>query len=355
MIHKSSFLPPVTFNADPNEYRKLGENFERGDVRRVMNNSQLRDFRRCPHRWKVGAQEEEDTPSLEWGALLDCIVLTPDRFEKVYAVAPETFTTLAPSYVLTTEFPGEWNPRQKVCQQWKKAKEAEGVKVYTPEDYEDAKTPKEWGWIHGYCKQWRTDQEAKGKIAIKADQASEAWKAAAIIHKDERLHAFLAGAKTQVQVCVEWRDPDTKLVIPIKCLIDIVPDPGGEYGDMLGDLKSTRCAAARAWARAVHEQGYAMQAALYIDAYNAAAGLKYREFAHVVSENFHPYETARRVLSTEFLQIGRAEYMRALVDYCYCLKNDFWPGYDDMDGSSAEMIDGWRVVSPEAWMLGEPA
>ena len=82
MLRKATSLPAITHGVNPTDYRKIGEEFARGDVRRTMNVSQLREFSRCPHRWKVGGEiEKEETTSLEWGSLLDCIVTTPDRFD----------------------------------------------------------------------------------------------------------------------------------------------------------------------------------------------------------------------------------------------------------------------------------
>jgi hypothetical protein len=131
-----------------------------------------------------------------------------------------------------------------------------------------------------------------------------------------------------------------------------VPDPLSEFGTILGDLKTTISAAPRSWLDTVFKRGYHIQAALYLDAYNAATGSNYTQFAHIVQENFAPYETARRVLDAEFIQLGRAAYRRALVDYCWCLANDKWPGFDDWNAGGGDLIDGWRVVSPAAWMIG---
>ncbi len=85
--------------------------------------------------------------------------------------------------------------------------------------------------------------------------------------------------------------------------------------------------------------GLNYQAALYLDAYNAASGLKYRNFSHVISENEPPYEPTWRMLAVEFLQIGRDHYQSDLKRYCYALKHGTFRGYDT------------AIVEPEAWML----
>jgi hypothetical protein len=338
--------PAIKHGVTAAEYCALGQNFPRGDVRRVMSRSELMDFAKCPSKWKRGNPKRE-TDSMEWGSLVDCLLLTPERFEMDYAVAPETYVNAPIKYALTTEFPGgEWNPRKKPCQIWKKQTEEVGFEVLTPEALAEASKPKEWNWNATLCREWRASQEAQGKAVIKAEDASEAWKAVHRFKEDEKLSAFLKVSKRQVQVRVDYHDPDTGLVIPVKMLVDLAPDPASEFGDILGDLKTARNASPRAWSKAVAEHNYHVQAAMYLDGYNAATGLEYKKWAHLIQENVSPYETGRRILSSDFIQIGRAEYMRALVDYCFALKHDLWEGYDDNEP------DGWGIVEPEAWMLG---
>lgn len=311
----SQTYPAIKQNVDTAEYMALGRNYERGNPRRIISRSELVEFSKCPRRWKLG-MKKDDTSATDWGSLIDCLVLTPDEFEKRYAVTPETYPAV-------------------------------GKKK------DDLPTEKPWNRNATYCAEWETGERAQGRECIKPMEAAEAHKAAARIKQDDKMRDFIACSDRQVQVLVDYHDDATGLVIPVKCLLDLVPSPESEYGDTLGDFKTCRSAHPRAWGKAVAEHHYHWQAALFMDAYNAASGLKYERFAHLVQENFAPYEIGRRILSDDFLQIGRAEYRRALADYCACLEANDFPGYEDWPDHRGRVVDGWRVVEPEDWMMKE--
>lgn len=326
----SSTLPPVVYGVNPNDYH-APDQYARGDARRTMSRSELEDFHRCPSKWIRGTPEES-TKATEWGSLIDCLVLTPERFETDYAVAPETYekrTMMCPDC-------GSVSDSLK-CSKCNCARH-------------DHTLHQPWNWNAKQCEQWRTEREAEGKAIVKHSDACAAHKAVARLHEDEIISELLSVSKRQVQINVEYADPETGIVVPIKCLLDLMPDPRSKFGNMLGDLKTTFDASPSAWAKHVFWMGYANQAALYMDATNAATGRQYDTWAHVIQESEPPYETARRILDAEFLQIGRATYLRQLVDYCWCLKKNTWPGYDDWK-ARADLSDGWRIISPQAWML----
>jgi hypothetical protein len=306
----SSILSAVIPNVSPLDYHKPDQ-YPRGDARRTMSRSELSEFHRCPRKW-LSNTREESTDATEWGSLIDCLVLTPERFAEDYAIAPETY----------------------------KAKET--AKKDAP------LIDKPWNWNATECKEWRKARESEGKIVIKASESSEAHLAVHRLKEDETIFELLSVSETQVQINVEYEDPETGLIIPIKCLLDLRPMAVSVFGSILADLKTTNDAEPHAWSSHVFKYGLHTQAALYLDATNAATGLNYTDFAHIVQESSPPYETARRMLDAEYLQIGRATYLRQLVDYCACLKYNHFPGYDDWKGNTQ---DGWRIVSPQPWMI----
>jgi hypothetical protein len=128
-----------------------------------------------------------------------------------------------------------------------------------------------------------------------------------------------------------------------------VPRADTEFSSCLGDLKSTRSAALIPWARHCYDMGYYIQAAFNTDLYVAATGEDRNTFCFILSENYEPFEPARRMLSQDFLTLGRAEYRRLLGLYAKCLKSNHWPSYDDTD----EAIQGWSVVEAEPWMASK--
>jgi exodeoxyribonuclease VIII len=141
-------------------------------------------------------------------------------------------------------------------------------------------------------------------------------------------------------MCVsEYRDAETGIVVPVKILVDLAPRPETfMWGCCLGDLKTCQNAG-KSWARKVFELSYHVQAAFYLDVWEAATGEKRTEFFHVVQESFPPWEPARKILSAEFIELGRWRYQEALNRYAKCLSAGEWPGY------------GQDIVQPEPWML----
>lgn len=314
--HFQAIEPPKE-GFDPRAYHVIGSGFKRGDARRTMSRGELVEFSRNAARWVRGYNEEKESAAMEWGSLLDCLITQPGKFDELYAVAPR-------------EYPG------------------------TPKRKGDPVEMKPWRWGSTFTDSWAADQSKAGKEIATAPQAEKAFAAEERLQEDKILWNFIARSRKQVFVLVEYLDEDTRLSIPIKCLMDFAPLPDDEeYGNTLGDLKTTNDANPRKWIRTVSDYKWHWQAAMYLDAMNAAADTNYTQFAHVVQESVKPYETARRMLSEEFIQIGRAEYKRALADYCWCVKNQKFPGYDDIESMRGSIRDGWRVVEPEAWMIGE--
>lgn len=280
-------------NAD---YRK--QDGMRGDPNYAMSRSDLVEFNRCPHRWRAG-YERKDTDATDWGSIMDVLFLQPNRFNDEYAVAPATYTNEK----------GEEKP---------------------------------WNWNAKVCQQWRDERE--GKAILKADQYTEAKQSIEVLAKDTTVAELMFGAKFQVMVVGEY-DCDG-VIIPVKALIDIVPSASGQFPKSLADFKTTTSAALHSWKRSVFDYGYHTQAAMHLDLYTAATGEDRVDFRHVLQENYVPWEVGRRVLSEEFIQLGRTEYLSALKRYAACLKSNVWPSYDE-----APELNGFSLTDPEAWMV----
>lgn len=319
MFAPSKTYPPITLNVNPRDYHALGPKLPRGDAGKLMSRSELWQFAKCPRRWLLGFREETNG-SMDWGNLVDTCVLTPKLFESRYAITPETYP-------------------------------AKGKR-------KDPDEPRPWTIKANFCKQWEADREAAGKECVKGEgthAASEAWAASKRIEADLYCRELLKHSDFQVQVCVDWKDEATGLVIPIKALLDIVPR-SGPYSGIIFDLKTAKSASQGAWRKAVFNEGYHFQASLYMDALNAAITKAspnvrgFEEFGHVIQENYPPYEIGRRLLSEEYITMGREAYVAALKRYCRCLASNEWPSYDD-DGQDAGALEGFSLVQPEPWQV----
>jgi hypothetical protein len=289
-------------NINPETYHDSA--FERGDKNRVISRSDLMQFAKCPHRWFAG-YGDDDTRSKDWGGLVDCLLLTPQLFESQYAVKPLTYP-------------------------------ADGKKKG------DAPEEKPWNGNATWCRDWMEANKAKSCISHK--ELVEAQKAVALLSGDAEIADILKRGKRQVMLVATFEDAATQLKIPVKCLIDLVPDDS----QSLCDLKTTTSAELDSWQKSVYSFGYHVQAAMYLDAWNAATGEHRSWMRHIVQENFSPYEYVKRIITEDYISIGRGVYTTALRNYCDCLASGCWPGYD----ADAELqVDGWTVVEPLPWML----
>ena len=124
----------------------------------------------------------------------------------------------------------------------------------------------------------------------------------------------------------EYADKETGLTVPLKGMIDLEPRVNSTFHDSLADLKTCNSASPFPWARAVFEHGYHIQAAMYLDLYNSATGQDRTTFLHVLQESYAPWEVGKRLLSQEFLELGRLTYLTALQRYCQCLAANSRPG-----------------------------
>jgi hypothetical protein len=299
----------VSVDTDPGVYHRT-RGGDRGKPDFIMSNSEIKRFAECPQKWLLGGGEHDDTDATQWGTLVDCMALTMPAFDSRYAVCPAT--------------------------------------------YRDAKTgeDKPWNWNSNVCKAWR-DQQGE-RETIKPDMTEGAALAVKRLYDDPDIGLVLRNSQKQFFILGEYREADTGLVVPLKGLLDIVPNVKLDfYGKCLADLKTTEKAGCRGWPRKVFLWGLHIQAALYLDLYVAATGEDRSDFLHVISESDPPYEPNKVLLTSgsdmDFVEIGREAYLNALKFYCRCLKGGHWPGYAEM---SDQRIHGWAVVQPEPWMIG---
>jgi hypothetical protein len=310
MFLPSSTLPPVVFDADPAQYH-APQKARRGDHDFVMSRSELWEFTdgECPLEWRIG-KPREVTAAMKWGDLTDVLILTPERFEECFEIIPETYKTM----------------RMK-CPKCGSITDAKSCKKCGV-DRVETEVIEKWNWNSTTCEQWEEKVIAAGKRSTKAETVSHAQAAVKQFFAHPHLKAFHEVSRKQVQVNVEWHDEDTGIVVPFKCMLDLVPDPASEFGDTLADLKQTWLIRYRDWQRNVHREGLDVQAAVYLDAMNAASGLSYSHFEFHLQKSEQPWIATHRMLSPDFLLLGRNRYQDALKSYCRCVAENTWRGYD---------------------------
>jgi hypothetical protein len=285
-------------------YAEYRSDKQRGDKSYPMSRGELCKFLECPAKWVEGGAPEKKNESMEWGSLIDTLVLTPDEFAKRYVVAPVS--------------------------------------------YPDSKTGelKPWNWNATYCKQWREQHD--GATVIKHADAEFAQQAKSRLFRDPEIRELIECSDKQVMVQATYQDAETSIDVPVRILIDLLPpESHAMFGKSVVDLKTIASAQPKEYRRAVFTFGWHVQAALYIDILNAT-GQDRCDFRHIVQESEPPFITAKRLLSQEFLALGRATYRTALAAYCQCLATKTWQDYD---AYARELYQGWRMSDVEAWML----
>ena len=259
---------------------------KRGDNDYFMSRSELIEFSVCPAKWILGPHGDDSSKSTEWGSLIDCLLTQRDKFDSLFAVRPETY------------------PDKKTSE------------------------PKPFNMNSTWCKEWVESQ--KGKIVIKPEIILEAESSVKAIQSDADVSELIKVSRKQVFVIGFWEDPATKLEIPVRILLDLVPPADHPtMGKWLADFKTARSGDPAAWARVVDDSGYDVQAALYSDIYTAATKEDRTDWVFAVQENVAPFHVVKPLMSIteEFLAWGRVKYQSALTFYCQCLAKNEWPSY----------------------------
>lgn len=287
------------------EYHAYG-NAERGDHELVMSRSQLMDFAACPSRWLAG-HEIVETPEMEYGSLIDCLVTSPESFGDRFAVYPEMY----PAIVKKEEVQKAWNLNADFCLAWKRHAETGGRECVKPKHLEIA------------------------RAAVRR------------LDSCRQIRTLLDESDRQVMMVAEWADEDTGIVLLVKILIDLLPKSSSRHNDSLADFKSCRDASHDAMSKASASKNYCEQAAMYIDVHNAATGEDRELWLLACQESTAPFEPVLWQMDELFVRMGRANYQQALRNYCQCLKHNEWPSYS----KDARRIRGIGILEPLTYML----
>jgi hypothetical protein len=277
------------------------QEFKRGDARFIMSRGELMTFADCPAKWIAGV-ERGDTKATDWGDLIDSMVLSPAKFDAKFAVAPLEYKPGKP-----------WTYKADACVEWRKGKEAAGLKVTTEADMKKATT---------------------ALIGLK---------------KNRDIMELVECSKTQVMATSVFHDKETGLDIPLRVLLDLVPDKtNARWGKSLGDFKTARNAAMFAFGRQINESHYDAQCGLYRPVYVGATGEDRVDWQLAIQENEAPYHSEIYTLSEKFIENGEAKILKSLALYCWCLKNNQWPGYSM---TARIRYNGVAIIEPEDWMI----
>lgn len=304
-----------TYSAQMDEH---GDEVKRGNPNFIMSRSELAGFLLCPEKWLASSSEDEDTKATLFGRLAECIEMTPLEFDSLFIVHPENYPCDPTKKDPRTEKP--WTRKANFCDEWEERHERDGLTVVSPKVFSEARA---------------------------AYLAAEAYAPRA---------ELVLVSKKQVMVVGEWLDKATQLVIPIRCLIDLVPPADHpQFGRWLCDSKTARNGDPNTWGHVTDDRGYDIQSAIILDLYAAATKEDRTEFVHLVQENTAPYHVVKPMpqLTAEFIEFGRAKYEIALREYAQCLATGRWPSYST--GNRSVINSGLcQLIGPESvWRYRE--
>ena len=226
-----------------------------------------------PAHLKADTEAFEPSAAMIMGTLAHSLILEPDKPLAQIAVKPAEYE------------PGKkWTRQAKVCKQWEDERKAKGIVVLNEAELED---------VQGMAK------------AIAAHTVAE---------------SLLFLGLPEVSLCGYSKGNG----IDMKARLDFLPHTGNK----IIDVKTTVDASERGFMRRAYDLGYHIQAALYLDLWNALMPTEPRtEFYFVAVESSKPYAVNVFKASQEFLAKGREDYKAALTLYAQCVKNDSWPAY----------------------------
>jgi hypothetical protein len=244
---------------------------------RIVSKSMLWKFHKNPRRYR-DSPPMTITAAMKWGSLVDCLTLTPDRYEPGYRVKPETYLGPESAKKDAPMIEKPWNANSNTCKEWL-ASVGAGVEVISAEDYR------------------------------------EACNARDTLFARKEFREMMIGAQTQVGMRFDMGESvhgHEGLVIRSKSLMDIVPNRDGPWGHSLADLKMfANLNDMDDVEREIYKRGYHGQGALYLDKWNALTGEDRNEFFFVFQLSEPPYEVAIVQLSEEAILAGRKWYREA--------------------------------------------
>ena len=174
------------------------------------------------------------------------------------------------------------------------------------------------------AKEWVQQARDEGRVPLKSSELRPINDAAEAVLRHDKAAALLSQPGNP-EVSILTIDPVTD--VPLRARFDYLPYPRSPRAIGV-DLKTSRDASPRGFAKAVHDFSYDLQQEWYRHCYRLATGEEI-EFAFVVVELEPPYLVGYYNLSDAFMEMGRAKGAEARALFAECTRTGIWPGYDD--------------------------
>lgn len=335
------------FIMSPSSLKRFGENPEDW----LATGAMVAKFRKELETLEPGARrsyfkrrlKELEGPSKtqEFGLLLDCMLLTPQHFSENYAVTPSTYTEIkmqCPKCDSITD--------SQKCSKCKREREPVEVE-------------KDWSANASKCQVWEAEKEKQGIEVVSVADYSRICEAVERFNSKPNCRRVVEASDVQVHVIGEWHDRDTGMVVPVQCLIDMVPRLGTPFipsveanlAAGLADLKSSVVIDSLRFSRHVERFGWHIQAAFDLALYEAATHEGRTDWILIGQKNYGAFSPFAKMLDGNYIAAGTSAFNRLLSNYCQCLKHNKWPDADATESA----IYGFDLIRPDVRLVEREA
>ena len=282
-----TFAPGIYYDLDADQYHSANG----------VSNSQLKHLD-PPARFPVAmATKTEPTPFMRMGTLVHAAILEPEKPLPGIVLQPETYPAPAThadvkAGKITAGEPLKWSNNAKWCKGWYAAQKQAGQDVMSAAEFE----------------------VLKGCVAALTEDV-ESWKCLG----GER-------CKTEVSVFAPLTLPSGRQVMR-RMRLDCINPPN------IYDIKVVQegMGSREAFEKLAYDRRYHVQAAYYMDGWNAIAdpGNQVDRFVFFVVERAAPFLVSAFAVpvNCDLAEVGRAQYIADLETFADCKEFGVWPGY----------------------------
>lgn len=229
------------------------------------------------------------TPEQEYGTAFEAALLEPELYHEVVIVVP-------------SNAPKKPNKNQL------------GAKKNSPDS--------------AFAIAWwdRFEFDKRGRIILKADEDEELWEMVKAVRSNPDVAAALS-RPTAIQPSIFWEDSGVfRRGRPDIYRIGQPGDPAGLLGNVVIDLKTTKCAASVPFSNDCGKFGYWMQSSNYCDGLLKITGEPH-EFLWIAAEKEGPWLSCVYGCPPAGFETGRSGRAERLTAYKNGVETGKWPGY----------------------------
>ena len=305
----------------------------RGNLAYPMDAWDFIEYHRCPKRWLLSTPSEiKETVSVSEAMRL--FALNSVNASHYYAHRPPTFLYTRLECPICHS-----SSTSKICRTCGRTR----VSVTDT---------RPWNGSAKYCSAWTLEQEAASRRIINDETWERGIASALSLRNDHAANELLEGAQCQNLLTGIWHDTATNLNIPLRTVLNCIPDAAGNYSDFLCSLSLAEDAHPYAWNPSTFDRSAHMVAALKQELFNTATTQSRHTHAWIVLEKHAPHLISRRASTPDILSAGFSIISAMIASYAQSLSSGIWPGFDSDSHAPSE---AFTPCTFEPWMAQAPS